>query len=154
MGVITLGDPSKTPMVFLHGWPDNPALWANQFEYFCGGPNASYYCVAPSFVNFEPDLEAYNAKIATENIPVTANISEYFEQVIPVARQQASLLNQTLMAMNLTDIVLVVFDFGAGMGNQLWSAQPKLFKSIIAIQNGPAATLEKRPSYFQSNLAT
>lgn len=152
--VITLGDPSKTPMVFLHGWPDNPALWANQFEYFCGVPNASYYCVAPSVVNYEPDLAAYNSKIDTGSIPVTTNFSVYLEQVIPFASKQASLLNQTFKAMNLKDIVLVVFDFGAGLGQVLWNAQPELFKAIIAIQNGPAATLETRPSYFQVNLAT
>ena len=34
---LELGDPTMPALVFIHGWPDSSALWANQFESFCGG---------------------------------------------------------------------------------------------------------------------
>eukprot|EP00966_Prymnesium_polylepis_P167491 3872266-Prymnesium_polylepis.1 len=52
---LELGDRRKPAMVFLHGWPDSSALWANQFEYFCDG-GGKYYCVAPSWLDFHPDV--------------------------------------------------------------------------------------------------
>merc|ERR1711871_1271849 len=56
--VLTMGDPTHPPMLFLHGWPDQSALWANQFEAFCAPPNGKYYCIAPSWFDFHPDVPA------------------------------------------------------------------------------------------------
>ena len=53
---LELGDENKPPMFFLHGWPDTAAVWANQFEHFCMGDDAPFYCVAPSWIVYKTQL--------------------------------------------------------------------------------------------------
>ena len=55
---LELGDPSRPPMLFFHGWPSTSAMWANQFKSFCYDEDASYFCIAPSWIDFHPDLPA------------------------------------------------------------------------------------------------
>ena len=53
---LSLGDPGNPALVFLHGWPDTAAMWANQFAAFCAGPEATYYCLATTMTDFHPDF--------------------------------------------------------------------------------------------------
>ena len=53
---LQLGNPAHPPMFFLHGWPDSAAVYANQFEHFCAPPHGTYFCVAPTWFDFHPDV--------------------------------------------------------------------------------------------------
>jgi pimeloyl-ACP methyl ester carboxylesterase len=114
---LELGDPSKPPMFFFHGWPDTAALWVNQFEYFCAPPNGKYFCVAPTWMNFHPDLP-------------DAPTKDLFLDV-QVARMYA-----TAQEMGLTGITLVIFDFGAALGYQFAYKHPEAVKTVVAFDIG------------------
>jgi len=52
------GDPSNPLVIFIHGWPDNPAIWVNQFMFL----SRSYRCVAvqlPNYLDALPTEELY-----------------------------------------------------------------------------------------------
>eukprot|EP01050_Picozoa_sp_SAG11_P020371 SAG11_NODE_3421_length_2457_cov_5.526718_2_plen_145_part_00 len=53
---LSLGDPAKPALFFVHGWPDSAAEFAAQFGGLCYGPTARYRCVAATWQNFHPDL--------------------------------------------------------------------------------------------------
>ena len=50
----TLGDVTKPRLVMMHGWPDSPMEFINQFEHYCYGKDGTHYCVAPAIPNFLP----------------------------------------------------------------------------------------------------
>ena len=150
---LELGDRSKPPMVFIHGWPDSSALWANQFEFFCDG-GGDYYCVALSWFDFHPDVPRKDKSDLLWSVQLEA-----FHRVIAVE-------------MGLRDLTLVVFDFGAILGYQFAYRFPALVKRLVAMDIGmdpctlkptlalqctgglPAGTqsLEEQPDYVRTNI--
>jgi len=113
-------------MVFFHGWPDTAALWANQFEKFCFGENAKYYCVAPSWIDFHPDYPR-------------ANQSELFWDV------QRDRWHSVVVDLKLKDVTYVIFDFGAAVGYQyIWQHEDEV-KQVIAMDIGMDTKAPSRP---------
>merc|ERR1719424_1852828 len=58
MITVSAGDPSKPLVVFVHGWPDNAAIWVNQFMFLAN----DYRCVAvqlPNYLDALPTEELY-----------------------------------------------------------------------------------------------
>ena len=53
---LELGSPANAPLLFLHGWPDTAAMWANQMAALCYGPQARFYCLATTMTDFHPDF--------------------------------------------------------------------------------------------------
>jgi len=143
---LELGDPSKPAMVFLHGWPDSSALWANQFDYFCGNRASKYFCVAPSWFDYHPDVPAKPRSELLWDKQIEA-----FHQVLAVE-------------MGLKNLTLVVFDFGAVLGYQFAYRYPHLVKQVVAMDIGMdllggkgglppgTPTLEEQPHYVQTNI--
>jgi pimeloyl-ACP methyl ester carboxylesterase len=114
---LELGDPSKPAMYFLHGWPDSAAEWSNQFEYFCAPPHGQYYCVAPTWFDFHPDVPARPADDLYWSTQVDA-------------------FHAVLVEMSLSDVTLVIHDFGSVLGYQLAWQYPSVFKRIISMDIG------------------
>jgi len=115
---LEMGDPKTQPaMVFLHGWPDTAAIWANQFAEFCG--DDKYYCVAPSWIDYHPD---YPSRV--ESLPS------------PTWKDQVDAFKDVIDDLGLTDITLVAFDFGAYMSYQMLHYWPDLAKVHIALDIG------------------
>jgi pimeloyl-ACP methyl ester carboxylesterase len=94
---ITLGDPSHPPMLFLHGWPDTYALWVNQFEHFCMPPHGKFYCVALTWFGFVPA----SSDVDLRNMGWVQQI-EAWESVAT--------------ALDLSNVTVVMHDFGAVIG--------------------------------------
>lgn len=115
---LELGDPAKPPMFFIHGWPDTAGMWANQFEKFCDGPDAEYFCVAATWFNFHAD------------VPAITNRSQLLWDI------QVDAFHSVMAEMNLEDVTLVFFDFGAVIGYQFTYKYPELIKSVIAMDIG------------------
>eukprot|EP00927_Polykrikos_kofoidii_P038348 TRINITY_DN32693_c0_g1_i1.p1 TRINITY_DN32693_c0_g1~~TRINITY_DN32693_c0_g1_i1.p1 ORF type:complete len:358 (-),score=43.44 TRINITY_DN32693_c0_g1_i1:354-1334(-) len=113
---LELGDPSRPAMLFLHGWPDDGAMWANQFEFFCG-PAGSFFCVAPTWWNCHPQFPTLDAGKLLWDKQIDA-----FKSVID--------------DMQLQKITLVVHDFGAALGYQLAYRYPELFRRIVSMDIG------------------
>merc|ERR1712216_101657 len=90
---LELGDPSQPAMFFLHGWPDDAALWANQFEAFCG-PTGGFFCVAPTWWNYHPQFPTLKAS-----------------ELLWV--KQIDAFKAVVDEMGLRNITLVGHDFGA-----------------------------------------
>jgi pimeloyl-ACP methyl ester carboxylesterase len=144
---LELGDPNKPAMLFFHGWPDNAALWVNQFEYFCAPPNGLFFCVAPTWINFHPDLPDAPKK-------------DLFIDV-QLARMYA-----TAKEIGLTDITLVIFDWGATLGYQFAYKHPEAVKAVVVFdiglvrvnppgskhRAGGDAQIPKLPQYQQANI--
>ena len=113
LGTLEMGDPSHPPMMFLHGWPDTSALYANQFVAFC----RQFYCISPSWIDFHPDMQLADRSEHTWKTQI-----DYFKAVID--------------ELELTDITFVIFDFGANLGYQMLSLYPEKFKRVIALDIG------------------
>lgn len=114
---LELGDPSKPPMLFFHGWPDTGALWANQFEYFCAPPHGKYFCVAATITNFHPDLP--NAP--EDELFVDIEVGKWYSVV---------------QEMGLKDLTLVMFDWGASLGYKFTYKHPEVVKNVVALDIG------------------
>jgi pimeloyl-ACP methyl ester carboxylesterase len=138
---LELGNKDTQPaMVFLHGWPDTSAVWANQFAEFCGEDN-EYFCVAPSWIDFHPDY------------PPAKQPTLY-------SRQRRDFL-AVIEDLGLRDITFVVFDFGSILGYQMLHLYPDLFNKVISIDipmrvGAPIAPYpdlkEYLPTYQQNNI--
>eukprot|EP01048_Picozoa_sp_COSAG05_P025699 COSAG05_NODE_6660_length_924_cov_81.672727_1_plen_251_part_00 len=113
---LELGDPSKPPLVFFHGWPDNAALWANQFEHFCAPPSGQYHCIAPTFFNYHPDLPLKPDSELRQDLLVDAFYSTAMEAVADKQK---------------TNLTIVIFDWGAIIGAQLCACA--CVRSLICI---------------------
>jgi len=110
---LELGNKDTQPaMVFLHGWPDTSAVWANQFAEFCGEDN-EYFCVAPSWIDFHPDYPP--AKQPT------------------LFSQQRQDFLSVIEDLGLRDITFVIFDLGSILGYQMLHLYPDLFTKVISI---------------------
>jgi pimeloyl-ACP methyl ester carboxylesterase len=138
---LELGNKDTQPaMVFLHGWPDTSAVWANQFAEFCGEDN-EYFCVAPSWIDFHPDY------------PPAKQPTLY-------SRQRRDFL-AVIEDLGLRDITFVVFDFGSILGYQMLHLYPDLFNKVISIDIpmrvgipiAPYPDLKEHlPTYQQNNI--
>jgi len=144
---LELGDPSKPAMFFLHGWPDSSALWANQFDYFCGSSTSKYFCVAPSWFDYHPDVPAKPRSDLLWDKQIEA-----FHHALAVE-------------MGLKNLTVVMFDFGAVVGYQFVYRYPHLVKRVVAMDIGMellgggkgglppgTPTLEEQPAYVQTNI--
>eukprot|EP00929_Paragymnodinium_shiwhaense_P096144 TRINITY_DN5765_c0_g3_i1.p1 TRINITY_DN5765_c0_g3~~TRINITY_DN5765_c0_g3_i1.p1 ORF type:complete len:352 (+),score=29.57 TRINITY_DN5765_c0_g3_i1:68-1123(+) len=130
---LELGDSSKPAMVFLHGWPDTAALWANQFEKFCLGESATFFCVAPSWIDFHPDYPR-------------AKLQELLWDV------QRDRFHSVIEDLRLTDVTFVIFDFGALVGYQYAWQHPGVVRQVIAMQIGMETTPPERPLPHEGSL--
>jgi len=111
---LTLGDPGKPAMFFVHGWPDNGAEWANLFGAFC----ETYFCVAPTLTNFHPDL------------PFVSNRSELglgaeVDKLAAVAQE-----------MGLANLTLVAHDWGSVFGYIFAVKYPALITRVVQFDIG------------------
>lgn len=126
---LELGDRTKPTLFFMHGWPDTSALWANQFEFFCDGPDAEYFCVAPSWFDFHPDVP-------------TRPASDLFWD------KQVDAFHDVATEMGLTKFTLIIFDFGCITGYQFLYKYHHMVSKVVAMDVGmgvmpnglPAAT--------------
>lgn len=114
---LSLGDPAKPALFFVHGWPDSAAEFAAQFGGLCFGPDAKYYCVAATWQNFHPDL-------------ADAPLSELTLQVT------IDKLAATMEAAKLVDTTLVIHDWGSFLGYQLMWQHPSLMNRTISFDIG------------------
>lgn len=96
---ITLGDPSLPPMLFFHGWPDTYAMYINQFERFCLPPHGQFYCIAPTWYDF-----------VSASTPTPTHLLN--------AESQIAAWHSVVLSLGLTNITLVMHDFGAAYGYQ------------------------------------
>ena len=112
---LELGNAGKPPMVFLHGWPDTSALWANQFEHFCGGVASAFFCVALSLFDYHPDVPPRPVANLFQDTQVAA-----FHRVLAEE-------------MGLRDVTFVIFDWDAAMGFQFFYRYPSLVKRVVAM---------------------
>lgn len=111
---LELGNPeTQQAMVFLHGWPDTSAVWANQFAAFCGEAK-THFCVAPSLIDYHPDRPRADESMLS--------FSSQRDEFIGVIEE-----------LGLSDITLVIFDFSCIFGNQLVSLYPELFERVISM---------------------
>jgi len=113
---LELGDPSKPALLFFHGWPDTSAMWANQFARFCGD-DGDFFCVAPSLQDYHPDFPRVND-------------SELLWST------QVDKLHAVVLELGLTDITLVVFDFGAYFGYHFAARFPELVLRVVGMDIG------------------
>eukprot|EP01051_Picozoa_sp_SAG22_P009483 SAG22_NODE_794_length_7157_cov_3.169453_5_plen_326_part_00 len=114
---LSLGDPAKPALFFVHGWPDSAAEFAAQFGGLCYGPAARYRCVAATWQNFHPDLP-------------DAPLEELkFETTIEK-------LAATMVAAKLVDTTFVIHDWGSFIGYQLMWQFPKLMNRTISFDIG------------------
>ena len=109
---LELGDPSRPPMLFFHGFPSSSALWANQFKHFCYGDNAPFFCIAPSWIDFHPDLpkEAPDPVFQAPN-PMSDYVGFTHRWMTQVER-----FGTLVEEMHLSNITLVMHDFGSILG--------------------------------------
>jgi pimeloyl-ACP methyl ester carboxylesterase len=152
-----MGHHDNPVLLFMHGWPDTGALWANQFEHFCAPPHGKYFCVAPTMSNFHPD------------VPPAPEKDLFFDV-------QLGKYHEIVQEMHLTDITLVAFDWGAILGYNFAYKYPRLVKALVTMDLAPQrfdgstsgdgllpkqrakvrsegeAGLEQFPSYFQANV--
>lgn len=118
---LSLGDPAKPALFFVHGWPDSAAEWAAQFGGLCFGPAAKYRCVAATWQNFHPDLP-------------DAPLSELgFQKTIDK-------LAATMTAAKLVDTTFVIHDWGSFIGYQLMWQYPLLMNRTISCDIGSGGT--------------
>ena len=111
---LALGHPSKPSMFFIHGWPDNSAEWANLFGEFC----EDYYCVAPSLVNFHPDLP-----MVTDRAQL--GLGAQVEKLAATARE-----------LGLRNITLVAHDWGSCFGWIFAAKYPELISRVVQFDIG------------------
>ena len=139
---LTLGAQSAPALVFLHGWPSTAALFANQFEWFC--LDGRFFCVAPSWIDFHPDLAEADVSLHHWDAQVDAFAA-------------------ALSALGLDRFVLVAHDFGAVLAYQFAYRFPQRVQMLVTLDvgndptgNGTAlsteATLSQLPSYQQRNI--
>jgi len=118
---LSLGDPAKPALFFVHGWPDSAAEFAAQFGGLCFGPAAKYRCVAATWQNFHPDLPA-------------APLSDLgFQKTI-------DMLAATVVAAKLVDTTFVIHDWGSFIGYQLMWQYPSLMNRTISFDIGSGGT--------------
>lgn len=139
---LEMGDRETQPaMVFLHGWPDTSAIWANQFAEFCGD-YGGHFCVAPSWIDFHPDFPR-----ADDSKLLWSNQVEAFHAVVD--------------DLGLTDVTLVIFDFGAVLGYQFAYRYPDLVGRVVGLDIGlspplvigPFPAIQSfLPKYQQNNI--
>lgn len=119
---LSLGDPSRPALVFLHGWPDTAAMWANQFAAFCDGPDATHYCLATTMTDFHPDF------------PMVSTAPDRWSRLgfqFEVARIAA-----TIQATRLSNVTIVTHDSGCQVGWILAYKFPTLVGRIVALTIG------------------
>lgn len=121
--VLTFGNSSKPPMVFINGWPQTAAIWVNQFEHFCDGESATHYCVALSFMNFEPDL------------PWVSNKTQLTWQ------EQRNRWYETMTQLGLSDITLLLSEWGVNVGQQLAYEHSDLLHAYIPMETSNPQTV-------------
>ena len=114
---LSLGDPSKPALFFVHGWPDSGAEFAAQFGGLCYGPAARYRCVAATWQNFHPDLP--DAPLHDLKFQVTIDK-----------------LAATMEAAQLVDTTFVIHDWGSFIGYQLMWQHPHLMNRTISFDIG------------------
>lgn len=118
---LEMGDPSKPAMFFIHGWPDSAAEWAPQFAHFCF--SGRFFCVAPTWQNFHPDLPAAAVSELTFNVTIVKLVA-------------------TMREAHLKDTTLVIHDFGAALGYYMMPAFPDLISRVIAFDIGSCLTVD------------
>jgi pimeloyl-ACP methyl ester carboxylesterase len=132
--VLMFGNSSKPPMVFIHGWPQTPAIWVNQFEHFCDGEDASYYCVALSWMNFEPDL------------PWVSN------KTLLTWQGQRNRWHETMTQLGLSNITLVLYEWAAQVGYQGAYEWADMLHALIAMTSTPGALMSSFPVNYSASL--
>uniref|UniRef100_A0A7S2HNH5 AB hydrolase-1 domain-containing protein n=1 Tax=Helicotheca tamesis TaxID=374047 RepID=A0A7S2HNH5_9STRA len=111
---LELGDPTSQPaLVFLHGWPDTSATWANQFAVFCG-EDKEYFCVAPSITDFHPDVPLADPS----DLSWIRQLEKY---------------HAVIEELGLSGITLVSFDFGAIYGYHFVYKYPHLISRHVSM---------------------
>jgi len=114
---LSLGDPAKPALFFVHGWPDSAAEFAAQFGGLCYGPTARFRCVAATWQNFHPDLP--DAPLEDLKFQVTLDK-----------------LAATMEAAELVDTTFVIHDWGSFLGYQLMWQFPHLMNRTISFDIG------------------
>ncbi|EGB03799.1 hypothetical protein AURANDRAFT_67678 [Aureococcus anophagefferens] len=119
---LELGEPGAKALFFIHGWPDNAAMWAAQFAHFCF--NGSFYCVAVTLANFHPDFPDADPD---KELKITQQLIE---------------IHQTMLEAHLVDPTLVVHDWGSVIGYEMLHRYPAVARQIISFDVGSTVSSE------------
>lgn len=106
--VLSAGDPTNTPIVFLHGNASASTIW----EELMLELSHNYYCIAP-------DLRGYGRSDEGQIIDATRGMMEWVDDLVALADQ-----------MNLDAFHLVGHSLG---GSVCWGAIPKMGQKIISV---------------------
>lgn len=107
MITMSAGDTSKPLVVFIHGWPDNAAIWVNQFMFL----SRDYHCVAVQLPNY---LDA----MPTEDL--------YVDEVVDRVGE----------VLNGRQAYLVAHDWGANFGYMVAYKFPELILKYASLDIG------------------
>merc|ERR1719397_671311 len=112
---LELGNKANPAILMLHGWPDTAAVWVMQMEEFC--LKGEYFCVVPSWIDFQPDIAA-----ASESIHFWSNQVEAFRKVVDDA--------------GISNFTLLIHDFGSALGYQFAYLYPEIIWKVISLDIG------------------
>jgi pimeloyl-ACP methyl ester carboxylesterase len=149
--ILTLGDPRKPPMFFIHGWPDSAALWVNHFESFCLGPSAEFFCAAVRrhMVCSPYLLRERRGKLETNPSALLLRCMQLtwtnHHPDLPEVTDPAELwpdrvldkIEATAQSLGLVNnITLVIHDWGSMFGYQLAAKRPEWIARIVSFDIG------------------
>merc|ERR1712125_161783 len=112
-----------------HGWPDDAGVWANQLEYFCAEPHGEYFCVAPTMFDYHPDVAAR---------PRGDLLWE----------KQVAAYHAVVEELGLSEVTLVIHDFGSVMGFLYAGLYPAKVAKVVAMDIGLPLTPGGVPKYL------
>lgn len=105
-----IGNKTGPVLVFIHGWPDDSSLWADQINYF----KKQYYCVLITLPGFSPSDEGDSQLDFPEIIElITTKIKSFKDPVY-----------------------LIGHDWGAYIAYQIESRHPELVQKIVGLDVG------------------
>lgn len=107
------GDPSKPLVIFIHGWPDNAAIWVNQFMFL----SRNYHCVAvqlPNYLDAMPTEELYIDEVVDRVGEVLAG-----RQAFLVAHDWGANFGY-MVAYKFPDLILKYAALDIGNDIQMW----------------------------------
>jgi len=133
-------DNNSGVMVFFHGWPDTSGLWSNQFEYFCNGVLHSYYCIAPSLMEFHPDGVVDVADMEETMMMNTTTTAAAAAPSFPNETQTLFWDIQVEKFYNAVQAIGIIDEIDLGVGDQPTSASLTSVLASSASRTSPSSS--------------
>ena len=109
------GDKAKQTILLLHGYPSS----SHQYRHLIPLLSDKYHVLAPDFPGY-----------GFTDVPATRNYTYTFDNI-------ATTVSDWLDQLQVKDLIIYIFDYGAPVGFRLALAQPDRIKAIVS-QNGNA----------------